>query len=152
MNQALQQLGDVLLAPIAGALADARHLVVVPHNLLHGVPLHTLAYQDGILLDATTVSYAPSAAVFAATAARPSPPIERPLIVAPEIADLPWVQEEARRIAALLPGGVLLAGPTRRWRGSVPRRRSATACTWRRTASSGPTTRPTRRWSWPTAG
>jgi CHAT domain-containing protein len=74
------------------------------------VPLHSLAYQGGILLDTTTVSYAPSAAVFAATAGRPSPAIERPLIVAPEIADLPWVQEEARRIAAQLPGALVLSG------------------------------------------
>jgi CHAT domain-containing protein len=110
VNQALRQLGDMLLAPIAGALAGARHLVVVPHNLLHGVPLHSLAYQEGILLDAATVSYAPSAAVYAATANRPSPAIERPLIVAPEIADLPWVQEEARRLARLFPDATVLAG------------------------------------------
>jgi CHAT domain-containing protein len=111
VGQALQQLGDLLLAPIAGALATARHLVVVPHGLLHGVPIHALTYQGGILLDVATVSYAPSAAVFAATAARPSPAVERPLIVAPEIADLPWVGEEARRIAEQLPRALVLAGP-----------------------------------------
>ena len=153
VNQALQQLSDLLLTPIAGALATVQHLVVVPHGLLHGVPIHTLTYQDGILLEAATVSYAPSATVFAATAARPAPAIERPLIVAPEIADLPWVQEEARRIAEQLPER---AGPGRRatprWSGSGVRRRSATASTWRHTASSGPTTRRTRRWSWRMAG
>jgi CHAT domain-containing protein/tetratricopeptide (TPR) repeat protein len=111
VNQALRQLGDLLLTPLAGALESAQHLVVVPHSLLHGVPLHALAYRDGILLDVATVSYAPSAAVFAATAASPSPPIERPLIVAPEIADLPWVQEEAHRIAAQMPGALILSGP-----------------------------------------
>jgi CHAT domain-containing protein len=110
VNQALQQLGDLLLRPIAGALHGAKHLVAVPHGLLHGVPLHSLAYGDGILMDVLTVSYAPSAAVFAATAARPAPTIERPLIVAPEIADLPWVQEEARRIAGQVPDALVLAG------------------------------------------
>jgi tetratricopeptide (TPR) repeat protein len=110
VNQALRQLSDLLLSPIASVLATARHLVVVPHGLLHGVPIHTLMYQDGIVLEATTVSYAPSATVFAATAARPAPAVERPLIVAPEIADLPWVHEEARRIAEQLPNAVVLSG------------------------------------------
>ena len=110
VNQALQRLSDLLLTPIADALATSRHLVVVPHSLLHGVPIHALTYQDGILLEAATVSYAPSATVFAATASRPSPSIRRPLIVAPEIADLPWVREEARRIAEELPNAVVLAG------------------------------------------
>ena len=110
VNQALSQLGGLLLAPIAGALAETQHLVVVPHGLLHGVPIHTLPFHEGILLDAATVSYAPSASVFAATVARPLARIERPLIVAPEIADLPWVQEEARRIAEQLPDALVLAG------------------------------------------
>jgi CHAT domain-containing protein len=116
--QALGQLGDALLAPFDDVIGAASHVVVVPHSLLHGVPIHALTYRGGILLDAVTVSYAPSAAVFAATVgsgpavaqAGPAPRIERPLIVAPEIPDLPWVQEEARRIAALFPEAVLLSG------------------------------------------
>jgi tetratricopeptide (TPR) repeat protein len=110
VDQALQQLGDMLLAPIAGALANAEHLVMVPHGLLHGVPIHALTYKGGILLDAATVSYAPSASVFAAGAGRPSPNIGRPLVIAPDIADLPWVQEEARRIAQEMPGTLVLSG------------------------------------------
>lgn len=110
VDQALQQLGDLLLEPIAGAIDAAEHLVVVPHSLLHGVPIHALAYQGGILLDAATVSYAPSASVFAAGTGRPAPVIERPLVVAPDIADLPWVQEEARRIAEELPQTLVLSG------------------------------------------
>lgn len=110
VDQSLKQLGDLLLAPIAGAIAESEHVVVIPHSLLHGVPIHALSYGDGILLDVATVSYSPSAAVFAATASRPSAPIQRPLIVAPEIADLPWVQEEARRIAEQWPGALVLAG------------------------------------------
>ncbi|MGE3911110.1 MAG: CHAT domain-containing protein, partial [Chloroflexota bacterium] len=110
VDQALRQLGDLLLTPIAGALADVGHVVMVPHSLLHGVPIHALGYQDGILLDTTTVSYAPSAAVFAGAAARPAAAIKRPLVVAPEIADLPWVQEESRRVAEQFPDAVLLTG------------------------------------------
>jgi tetratricopeptide (TPR) repeat protein len=110
VNQALQQLGDLLLTPIAGALETARHLVVVPHNLLHSVPFHALTYQGGILLDAATVSYSPSASVFAATATRAASVVERPLIVAPEIAELPWVQEEAWRISEQFPEALVLSG------------------------------------------
>jgi CHAT domain-containing protein len=110
VGQALQQLSELLLTPIASALVDANHIVVVPHSLLHGVPIHALMYEGGILLERTTVSYAPSAAVFASTLSRPSQAVERPLIVAPEIADLPWVHEEARRIAEQLPGALVLSG------------------------------------------
>jgi CHAT domain-containing protein len=111
VDQSLRQMGDLLLTPLAGALDTAEHVVVVPHSLLHGVPVHALTFGGGILLDRATVSYAPSAAVFAATATRPATPISRPLIVAPEIGDLPWVQEEGRRIKQQLPDALLLAGP-----------------------------------------
>jgi CHAT domain-containing protein len=110
VGQALQQLSELLLTPIASALVDAKHIVVVPHSLLHGVPIHALMHEGGILLERTTVSYAPSAAVFASTASRPSHAIERPLIVAPEIGDLPWVREEARRIADQFPNALVLSG------------------------------------------
>jgi len=82
----------------------------VPHSILHGVPIHALAYHEGLLLDAVTVSYAPSAAVFAATTAQQARPVVRPLIVAPDIDDLPWVGDEARRIAALFPEATSLTG------------------------------------------
>jgi CHAT domain-containing protein len=110
VGQALEQLSELLLTPIASALVGAKHIVVVPHSLLHGVPIHALTYEGGILLERTTVAYAPSAAVFAATSSRPNRSIERPLIVAPAIADLPWVQEEARRIAEQLPSALVLSG------------------------------------------
>ena len=108
--------------PFDDLLHGASHVVVVPHSLLHGVPIHALTYRDGILLDATTVSYAPSAAVFAASAGMSADAtargqhnghhgrIERPLIVAPDIPDLPWVADEARRIAALFPDAISLTG------------------------------------------
>jgi hypothetical protein len=126
VNQAIQQLGSALLVPVQDLLDGASHVVVVPHSLLHGVPIHALTYRDGILLDAMTVSYAPSAAVFAASADHGAEvptngetngqtvghggQVNRPLIVAPDIPDLPWVADEARRIAALFPDAVSLMG------------------------------------------
>jgi len=110
VDQALGRLGEMLLAPLDDALAGADHVVVVPHSLLHGIPIHALTYGDGTLYDVATVSYAPSAAVFAATTAQREMHVERPLIVAPDIADLPWVSDEARRVAALFPAATVLTG------------------------------------------
>lgn len=110
MDRALGRLGTLLLAPVADALDDAEHLVVVPHGLLHTLPFHALAHRDGALLDALTVSYAPSAAVFTASVERGDRRPTRPLVVAPAIPDLPWVGEEAVRVGALFEDATVLTG------------------------------------------
>ena len=44
---------------------DAQHLVFVPHGLLHYVPFHALHDGESYLVDQYTISYAPSASVYA---------------------------------------------------------------------------------------
>ena len=110
MDRALRRLGDLLLAPLADALDGAEHAVIVPQGFLHTLPFHALAYRDGALLDAMTVSYAPSAAVFTAAVEQRDRRPTRPVVMAPAIPDLPWVGEEAARVGALFDDAIVLTG------------------------------------------
>ena len=59
-----------LISPIRDLL-DAKHLVLVPHGLLHNVPFHALHDGDSYLMDRFLISYAPSASVFALCQTKP---------------------------------------------------------------------------------
>ncbi len=110
IDRALRRLGNLLLAPIADAIDRAEHLAIVPQGFLHTLPFHALAYRDASLLDALTVSYAPSAAVFTAAVERGDRRPSFPVVVAPTIPDLPWVREEALRVGSLFPDAAVLTG------------------------------------------
>lgn len=60
----LESLYAELLGPLAARLT-AKHLIFVPHGPLHFLPFHALRIGDAYLCDSHTVSYAPSATVFA---------------------------------------------------------------------------------------
>ncbi|PYX13680.1 MAG: hypothetical protein DMG84_18225 [Acidobacteria bacterium] len=60
----LKELYDELVAPFAERL-KARHLVFVPHGLLHYAPFHALFDGQAHLIDRHTVSYSPSASIYA---------------------------------------------------------------------------------------
>src|SRR5262249_46798607 len=53
-----------LFAPIRSKI-KGKDLVIVPHELLHYVPFHALFDGDRYLIDCFSVSYAPSASIFA---------------------------------------------------------------------------------------
>ncbi|PYU78051.1 MAG: hypothetical protein DMG51_19420, partial [Acidobacteria bacterium] len=58
----LETLYSELIAPLR-PFFEGRHLIVVPHGLLHFLPFHALRNGEQYLGDAFTVSYAPSATV-----------------------------------------------------------------------------------------
>jgi CHAT domain-containing protein/tetratricopeptide (TPR) repeat protein len=60
----LESLHKELIAPIAARLTT-KHLIFVPHGPLHFLPFHALKSGGAYLCDRHTVSYAPSATVFA---------------------------------------------------------------------------------------
>ncbi|MGC2813937.1 MAG: CHAT domain-containing tetratricopeptide repeat protein [Candidatus Acidiferrum sp.] len=60
----LEALYAELIAPLRSHL-HAKHLIFVPHGPLHFLPFHALKNGDSYLCDTHTVSYAPSATVFA---------------------------------------------------------------------------------------
>jgi len=60
----LEALYAELIAPIREQL-KAKHLIFVPHGALHFLPFHALRNENEYLCDEHTISYAPSATVFA---------------------------------------------------------------------------------------
>lgn len=105
----LEDLYIELVKPLRGSL-QAEHLVFVPHGSLHFLPFHALRNGEEYLGDAYTISYAPSATLFAlcqekvATAKRGSLVLGVPDERAPDIG------AEASSVAALLPESELYLG------------------------------------------
>jgi len=105
----LQELYKALIEPIHGLLA-ARHLVVAPHGILHSLPFHALFDGSQYLIDEFTVSYAPSASVYALCQARSRPADGRTLVLGIPDAAAPFVQEEVQAVATCLPNCEVLLG------------------------------------------
>ncbi len=97
----LTKLADIVLAPIAEHLT-AKRLVIIPHGVLHHLPVHALPWGDGWVADEFEVIYAPSAAVYAHCGeTRPSADGGACVFGLPdELA--PQIEDEAHRVAAVL--------------------------------------------------
>jgi CHAT domain-containing protein len=98
----LQELYKLLIGPIRGALGGS-HLVIAPHGILHSLPFHALF--DGIryLIDEFTVSYAPSASVYALCQARSTCARAGSLVFGVPDPTVPFVKAEVEAVAACLP-------------------------------------------------
>jgi len=59
----LQRLYDLLLRPVAAALDDCEHMIIVPYGLLHYVPFHCLFDGAAFVVEHFQVSYLPSASL-----------------------------------------------------------------------------------------
>jgi CHAT domain-containing protein len=105
----LENLYEVLLRPVHGRL-QGRHLVFIPHENLHHVPLHALFDGSRYLMDEFTVSYAPSAGIYALCRQQPLSTSEASLILGVPDALAPLIGEEAAAVAAVLPGSELFLG------------------------------------------
>jgi CHAT domain-containing protein len=108
-NAHLRALYDKLIAPIR-PLLEADHLVVAPHGLLHHVPFHALYDGSQYLIDAFTVSYTPSASVYALCRSRKHAASRPPLVMGVPDERAPHIEEEARKVAAILPEARLVLG------------------------------------------
>ncbi|MGI5229860.1 CHAT domain-containing protein [Actinoallomurus sp. CA-142502] len=99
-----------LIEPIR-RMSEPRDLVwIVPHDLLHLVPMHALHVDEGPLADRNAVCYAPSAAVMRHCRAKARPGSRRVLLYADTRADLPLVhaREQATSIAGLFAADTVL--------------------------------------------
>jgi CHAT domain-containing protein len=106
-----QALYQELIEPIR-PLLRGEHLIFAPYGFLHHLPFHALLdARRRYLIDDFTISYAPSASVFALCAAR-RPSTRKGAVVfgSPDPA-APRIEEEARAVAASLPGAQLFLGP-----------------------------------------
>jgi CHAT domain-containing protein len=104
----LLTLYEELLAPLQ--LGARRRLVIVPHDLLHYVPFHALFDGRSYLAESTSVSYAPSASVYALCCRRAAPASETSLILGVPDERAPFIAGEVRAVAGILPGAELLIG------------------------------------------
>jgi CHAT domain-containing protein len=106
----LHALYKSLVAPVE-SLLPARDLVLVPYGPLHSLPFHALFDGESYLLDRFTISYAPSASIFAYSHREMEDRAGQALILGVDDLQTPFIQEEVRSIAAVVPGARLLLGP-----------------------------------------
>jgi CHAT domain-containing protein/predicted negative regulator of RcsB-dependent stress response len=105
----LQELYRELFSPLADRI-HARHLVIVPHGVLHYLPFHALFDGERHLIDSFTISYAPSAAVFALCQRAPRRASDMSLILGVPDARAPFIDDEVQSIARALPNSELILG------------------------------------------
>ena len=105
----LHQLYGEVMAPLRGHL-HAEHLVIVPHGILHYLPFHALHDGAGYLIDSFTISYAPSASIFAHCQQKPSRTSGSSLILGVPDSRAPLILDEVQSVASTLPGSELIVG------------------------------------------
>ncbi|HTQ61459.1 MAG TPA: CHAT domain-containing protein [Candidatus Solibacter sp.] len=105
----LESLYGELIAPLSSYL-QFRHLIFVPHGLLHFLPFHALKNGDSYLCDTHTISYAPSATVFALCQERPSSNLAASLVMGIPDDRAPQILDEVQSVAAILPQADLFLG------------------------------------------
>jgi tetratricopeptide (TPR) repeat protein len=105
----LRELYEALIAPIRPFLRG-RHLIVAPHDFLHHLPFHALHDGEQFLCDLYSISYAPSASVFALCRGRRSAFREESLVFGIPDDRSPHIEAEATAVANLLPSAKLLTG------------------------------------------
>ena len=106
----LKDLYTELLAPIASRL-ESDHLVFVPHGLLHYVPFHALFDGSHYVIDKHTVSYAPSASIFALSQSRGACSTGNALVLGVPDAQAPAILEEVQALGKVLDPAKLFIGP-----------------------------------------
>lgn len=105
----LEALHTELMAPLQDNIS-AKHLVFVPHGALHFLPFHALRVNDRYLCDTHTVSYAPSATVFALCQEKTGKELRNSLVMGIPDERAPEILAEVKSIASLLPHTELFVG------------------------------------------
>jgi CHAT domain-containing protein/tetratricopeptide (TPR) repeat protein len=105
----LTELYQELIAPVASRL-KASHLVFVPHGLLHYVPFHALYDGTEHLIDRHTVSYSPSASIFALSQSRTANSSGSALIFGVPDPQAPAILDEVQALTTVLEGAELFVG------------------------------------------
>jgi CHAT domain-containing protein len=105
----LRQLYEEVFAPVRSHLF-ARHLIIVPHGVLHYLPFHALLEDTGYLIDSFTISYAPSASIFTHCQEKPAHTAGSSLVLGNPDARAPLILEEVRAVAEIVPDAELFVG------------------------------------------
>jgi CHAT domain-containing protein len=106
----LEGLYRELIEPIRARLTG-KHVVFVPHGPLHFLPFHALRNGEEYLCDAYTVSYAPSATVFALCQEKTTSQKRNSLVLGIPDERAPLILSEVQSVSAMLPQAELFVGP-----------------------------------------
>jgi CHAT domain-containing protein len=109
MQAHLGQLHEEVFAGWGGPLRF-KHLVIVPHGILHYLPFHALHDGTSYLIDSFTVSYAPSASIFAHCQRKASPVSGGSLVLGIPDPRAPLILDEVQFVARILPDAELVVG------------------------------------------
>ena len=105
----LRNLYQELIAPIRHQLTG-KHLVFVQHGLLHYLPFHALHDGEAYLIDRYSISYAPSASVYALCQTKPANTNGEALILGVPDAQTPSISAEVQALNSILPNARLFTG------------------------------------------
>jgi CHAT domain-containing protein len=105
----LRDLYNELLEPVRQQL-NRRHLIIVPHDILHYLPFHALYDGERYLIDAFTVSYAPSASIYALCHRGAANRAGISLVLGVPDPGTPYIFEEVQSVAGILPQPELFLG------------------------------------------
>jgi CHAT domain-containing protein len=105
----LKNLYQELLGPLQNSL-NASHIVFVPHGLLHYVPMHALHDGENYLIDKFSISYAPSASIYAMCQSSHVNTSGGSLIMGIADAQAPSILDEVAALKDLLPEAKLFLG------------------------------------------
>jgi CHAT domain-containing protein len=105
----LASLYQELVAPIRDLL-QAKHVVFAPHGLLHHIPFHALYDGEAYLIDKFSISYAPSASVYALCREKTAKVSGGSLILGIADAQAPLILEEVEALRRILPNPELFVG------------------------------------------
>ncbi|MGB6430982.1 MAG: CHAT domain-containing tetratricopeptide repeat protein [Candidatus Acidiferrales bacterium] len=98
----LRRLHDELIAPIRDKLQGS-HVIIVPHGPLHYIPFHALHDGTAYLMDSFTLSYAPSASLFALSQRKPQCAATKSLVLGVPDENAPAILDEVRAVSGVLP-------------------------------------------------
>ena len=111
----LADLYEMLVKPVEKEISAKKHLVVVPHGMLHYLPFHALRSPQGTyLLESHSLSYLPSASVLKYARAKNHKNRNAFLVAAnPEtgLPPLPSAEVEAREVSKFFDNKLVLVGP-----------------------------------------
>jgi CHAT domain-containing protein len=105
----LESLYADLIAPLREHLTR-KHVVFVPHGALHFLPFHALRNGDEYLCDRFTISYAPSATVFALCQEKKPTHLPNSLVMGIPDERAPEILLEVQFVSSLLPHSELFVG------------------------------------------
>jgi CHAT domain-containing protein len=105
----LKNLYQELIVPMR-ELLRCEHVVFVPHGLLHYVPFHALHDGESYLIDRFSISYAPSASIYALCQQKQGDAFGEPLLLGIPDAQAPSIADEVEALQTILPGAKLFIG------------------------------------------